>query len=204
MKIICIGRNYPEHIKELDNEILSEPLFFLKPETAILPKRNPLYYPDFTNDLQFEIEVVLRVCKLGKNVQKKFANKYYDQIGLGIDFTARDLQKSCKEQGHPWEKAKGFDGSAVLGKKFIHKEEFEDLNNIEFHLNKNGELAQSGNTGDMLFQFDLIVEYISKYFTLKIGDLIFTGTPSGVGPVAINDKLEGYLQGEKILDVSIK
>jgi 2-keto-4-pentenoate hydratase/2-oxohepta-3-ene-1,7-dioic acid hydratase in catechol pathway len=137
-------------------------------------------------------------------VQKKFANKYYDQIGLGIDFTARDLQKYCKEQGHPWEKAKGFDGSAVLGKKFIHKEEFEDLNNIEFHLNKNGELAQSGNTRDMLFQFDLIIEYISKYFTLKIGDLIFTGTPSGVGPVAINDKLEGYLQGEKILDVNIK
>ena len=204
MKIVCIGRNYFEHAKELNNPIPSEPILFVKPETAILPKRNPWYYPDFTADLQHEVEIVIKICKLGKNIQKKFANKYYNEIGLGIDFTARDLQTVCKEKGHPWEIAKAFDNSAVIGKKFIPKENFKDLLNIQFHLKKNGDVVQMGNTKDMLFHFDQLIEYASKFFTLKIGDLIFTGTPSGVGPVAINDKLEGFIEGEKLLEVNIK
>ncbi|MFT7615017.1 MAG: acylpyruvate hydrolase [Parvicellaceae bacterium] len=204
MKIICIGRNYIDHAKELGNEIPSEPLFFLKPDTAILPKRNPLYYPEFTNDLHFEIEIVIKISKLGKHIQEKFADTYYNEIGLGIDFTARDVQKECKEKGHPWEKAKAFDGSAILSNQFILKSEFEDVQNIEFSLTKNGEVVQLGNSADMIFNINQLIAYVSRYMTLKIGDLIFTGTPKGVGPVQIHDKLEGFIGGRKMLAVNIK
>ncbi|MBL4704478.1 MAG: fumarylacetoacetate hydrolase family protein [Flavobacteriales bacterium] len=204
MKIICIGRNYVDHAKELGNEVPKEPIFFLKPDTAILPKRNPLYYPEFTQDLQYEIELVVKICKLGKHVQAKFAHTYYEEIGLGIDFTARDVQQACKEKGHPWEKAKAFDGSAVLSQKFIPLANFENKDQIEFHLTKNGEIVQRGNSMDMIFNIHQLIEYVSKFMTLKMGDLIFTGTPAGVGPVAINDKLEGFINGEKMLAVNIK
>lgn len=204
MKIICIGRNYSEHALELGNNVPAEPMFFLKPETALLPKRNPLYYPSFTANLQYELEVVFKICRLGKNIQKKFAHKYYNEIGLGIDFTARDLQQQCKLDGHPWEKAKAFDGSAVLGNKFIPKEQFNDINNLSFQLLQNGSAVQSGNTKDMIFTIDELIEHVSQFFTLKIGDLIFTGTPSGVGGVSIDDRLEGFLENEKLVSVNIK
>jgi len=204
MKIICIGRNYVDHAKELGNTVPTEPIFFLKPDTAILPKRNPLYYPEFTNDLHYEIELVVKICKLGKHIQEKFAHTYYNEIGLGIDFTARDVQKACKEKGHPWEKAKAFDGSAVLSNSFISKSEFEDVKDIDFSLTKNGETAQIGNSSDMIFNVDQLICYVSKYMTLKIGDLIFTGTPKGVGPVQIHDKLEGFIGDQKMLAVNIK
>ncbi len=204
MKIICIGRNYVDHAKELGNKVPSEPLFFNKPDTAILPRRNPLYYPEFTKDLHYEVELVVKICKLGKHIEKKFAPTYYDEIGLGIDFTARDVQKQCKEKGHPWEKAKAFDGSAVLSQKFIPKSSFTDVNDISFHLTLNGDTVQSGNTSEMIFDIDTLVAYVSKYMTLKIGDLIFTGTPAGVGPVQINDRLEGFIGDERMLSVNIK
>jgi acylpyruvate hydrolase len=204
MKIICIGRNYADHAKELNNAIPSEPVFFLKPDSAILPKRTPFYIPNFTNDLHHEIEVVVKIKKLGKNIDAKFANSYYDEIGIGIDFTARDLQQQCKENGLPWEKAKAFDYSAPLGDKFIQKNEIKDLNNLDFSLLKNGKTVQIGNTKDMIFSIDSIIEHISKYFTLKIGDLIFTGTPAGVSSVAIGDHLEGFIGTEKLLDLRIK
>lgn len=204
MKIICIGRNYVDHAKELGNEVPSEPLFFLKPDSAILPKKQPLFYPSFTNDLHYEIEIVIKINRLGKHIEERFAHKYYNQIGLGIDFTARDIQRECKAKGLPWEKAKGFDGSAILGTKFINKDEFDNLNNIEFSLNKNGEQVQLGNTKDMMFNFDKIIAYISQFYTLKIGDLIYTGTPAGVGPVQIGDKLEGFIQKEQLIRLAIK
>ncbi|MFT5600469.1 MAG: acylpyruvate hydrolase [Flavobacteriales bacterium] len=204
MKIICIGRNYADHAKELNNEVPSEPVFFLKPDSALLPKRTPFYIPNFTNDLHHEIEVVVKIKKLGKNIDAKFAHSYYDEIGIGIDFTARDLQQQCKENGLPWEKAKAFDYSAPLGDKFIQKNEIKDLNNLGFSLIKNGKAVQIGNTKDMIFSIDSIIEHISKYFTLKIGDLIFTGTPAGVSSVAIGDHLEGFIGAEKLLDLRIK
>ncbi|MDG2330242.1 MAG: fumarylacetoacetate hydrolase family protein [Flavobacteriales bacterium] len=204
MKIICIGRNYAEHAIELGNKVPKEPLFFLKPETALLPRRNPLFYPSFTSDLQYELEIVVKISRLGKNIQKKFAHKYYDEIGLGIDFTARDIQKQCKKDGHPWEKAKAFDGSAVIGNQYIAKDQLGNLNNLSFQLFKNGTVVQSGNTKDMIFKIDDLIEYVSQYFTLKIGDLIFTGTPVGVGPVQIDDKLEGFLENQKLVAVNIK
>lgn len=204
MKIICIGRNYALHAKELGNSVPTEPVFFMKPDSAILPKKTPFYYPNFTKDLHYEVEIVLKISKLGKNISPKFAHTYYNEIGLGIDFTARDLQEKCKEKGLPWEKAKAFDYSAPLSKSFIKKSEFKNLKDINFCLYKNEELVQKGNTSEMLFDFDNLICYLSQFVTLKIGDLIFTGTPSGVGPVSIGDRLKGYIEDQEMLDLSIK
>lgn len=204
MKIICVGRNYAEHAKELKNEIPSEPVLFLKPETAILPKNHPFIYPGHTSDLHYELELVLRIKKLGKHIDAKFAHKYYDQIGLGIDFTARDVQKECKAKGLPWEKAKAFDHSAVLSRKFVKIGDLQNTSDIQFELVKNGESVQKGRSSDMIFDFAHLIAYISRYFTLKIGDLIFTGTPAGVGAVQKGDRLQGFLEGEKLLEINIK
>lgn len=203
MKIICIGRNYANHAKEMNSAVPDVPMFFMKPDTALLPKRNPFYYPNFTKDLHFECELVVRISRLGKNISERFANEYYNEIGLGIDFTARDLQQKCKEKGHPWEIAKAFEHSAPLSEKFISKTNL-DLDNLNFSLTKNGEIVQKGNIKDMIFTIDQLIAYISQFMTLKIGDLIFTGTPEGVGPVQIGDHLEGYIEKEKMLDVKIK
>ncbi len=203
MKIICIGRNYHDHINELKNKITKEPLFFLKPDTAIQPKGHPFFIPDFSNNIHYEIELVIKISKNGKNINEQFSNKYYEEIGLGIDLTARDIQQECKELGHPWEKAKGFDGSAQISHKFINKSEL-DLNNINFKLEKNKKRVQNGNSKDMIYSFDYIISYVSKFYTLRAGDLIYTGTPAGVGKVEIGDKLVGYLNEEKILSVNIK
>jgi len=203
MKIICIGRNYAEHAKELGNNVPTEPVFFCKPDSAILPRSNPLFIPPFTNDLHYEVELIIKIDRLGKNIEEQFADRYYSTIGLGIDFTARDVQEEQKKKGLPWEKAKAFDGSAVVGKDFLALEEF-DRTNIRFSLKKNGEVVQIGNSSDMIFNFNKIIAYVSQFMTLKIGDLIFTGTPSGVGPVAINDVLEGYLGEKKMFKVNIK
>ncbi|MEQ8924668.1 MAG: fumarylacetoacetate hydrolase family protein [Fulvivirga sp.] len=203
MKILAIGRNYAEHIKELNNERPSEPVIFTKPDTALLKNGEDFYYPDYSKDIHHEIELVLRVCKVGKNIEEKFAHKYYDQIGLGIDFTARDLQSKAKEKGLPWAIAKGFDGSAPIS-NFLPLSGFKDINNINFSLKVNNEVRQQGNTSLMLFGFDYMVSYLSKFFTLKTGDLIFTGTPSGVGPIEIGQKLEGFIEDEKLLEVNIK
>ena len=203
MKIICIGRNYHDHIIELKNKITNEPLFFLKPDTAIQPKGHPFFIPDFSNNIHFEVELVIKISKNGKNINEKFSHKYYEEIGLGIDFTARDIQNQCKELGHPWEKAKGFDGSAQISHKFINKNDL-DLNNICFKLEKNQQIVQNGNSKDMIYSFDYIISYVSKFYTLRVGDLIYTGTPSGVNRVEIGDKLIGYLEKEKILSVNIK
>ena len=203
MKIICIGRNYHDHISELKNKITKEPLFFLKPDTAIQPKGHPFFIPDFSNNIHYEVELVIKISKNGKNINEQFSHKYYEEIGLGIDFTARDIQQECKELGHPWEKAKGFDGSAQISQKFINKSEL-DLNNINFKLEKNKKRVQNGNSKDMIYSFDYIISYVSKFYTLRAGDLIYTGTPSGVGKVEIGDKLVGYLNEEKILSVNIR
>lgn len=203
MKIICIGRNYANHAKEMNAEVPEAPMFFMKPDTALLPKGNPFFYPNFTNDLHFECELVIKINRLGKNIAEKFAHEYYDHVGLGIDFTARDLQSQCKQKGHPWEIAKAFEHSAPLGKKFIPLKGM-DINNINFHLDKNGETVQKGNSSDMIFKVDQLIAYISQFMTLKIGDLIFTGTPAGVGPVQIGDHLIGYIEGEEILNLRIK
>lgn len=203
MKIICIGRNYAEHAKELGNNVPTEPVFFCKPDSAILPRSNPLFIPPFTNDLHYEVELIIKIDRLGKNIEEQFTDRYYSTIGLGIDFTARDVQEEQKKKGLPWEKAKAFDGSAVVGKDFLPLEEF-DRTNIRFSLKKNGEVVQIGNSSDMIFNFNKIIAYVSQFMTLKIGDLIFTGTPSGVGPVAINDVLEGYLGEKKMFKVNIK
>jgi len=203
MKIICIGRNYHDHISELKNKITNEPLFFLKPDTAIQPKGHPFFIPDFSNNIHFEVELVIKVSKNGKNINEQFSHKYYEEIGLGIDFTARDIQNQCKELGHPWEKAKGFDGSAQISHKFINKNDL-DLNNICFKLEKNQQIVQNGNSKDMIYSFDYIISYVSKFYTLRAGDLIYTGTPAGVGKVEIGDKLIGYLEEEKIISVNIK
>ncbi len=204
MKIICIGRNYAEHAKELKNEVPTEPMFFMKPETALIPNNHPFIYPDFTKDLHYEVELVLRINKLGKNISEKHANKYYDEIGIGIDFTARDLQDIQKKKGLPWEIAKAFDHSAPISQKFLPKTQFSDVNNINFNLDINGNTVQKGNTADLLFSFDTLIAHVSKYCTLKIGDLIFTGTPAGVGPVKIGDKLECFIEGERLLAFDIK
>lgn len=203
MKIICIGRNYAEHAKELNSEIPSEPVFFLKPDTALIKDNQPFYYPDFSKEIHHEVELVIKISKVGKNIQPQFANKYYEEIGIGIDFTARDLQAECKKKGLPWERAKAFDGSAPIG-KFIDKKQFTDEKKISFSLTLNGNTVQKGNTKDLLFSFDKIIAYVSKYFTLKTGDLIYTGTPEGVGPVAIGDKLEAYIENQKLLEFEIK
>lgn len=203
MKIICIGRNYVNHIQELDNKILPEPLFFLKPETAIQPKGHPFFIPDFSDDIHHEVELVIKIDKIGKNIEEKYAYKYYNEIGLGIDFTARDIQNVCKANGLPWEKAKGFDGSAQISNTFIKKSEL-DLNNISFRLEKNGEQVQTGNSKYMLFSFDSIIAHISKFFTLKIGDLIYSGTPAGVGKVEKGESLKGFIEDKEMFQVTVK
>lgn len=203
MKIICIGRNYSEHAKELNNDIPSEPIFFMKPDTSLLKPGEDFYFPELTKDLHHEIEIVIKINKVGKHIAEQFAHKYYDEIGLGIDFTARDLQNQCKEKGLPWEKAKAFDHSAPIG-KFISKSQLGDLSNINFELKINGEQRQIGNTKDLLFNFDQIIAHISKFITLKVGDLIYTGTPKGVSTVHIGDKLQGFLNGDLFLELDVK
>jgi acylpyruvate hydrolase len=203
MKILCIGRNYAEHIAELNNERPSEPVIFLKPDTAILRDNEPFYYPEFSSDIHHEVEIVLKINRIGKNIEAKFAHKYYDEIGIGIDFTARDLQAKLKEKGLPWEKAKAFNGSAPIS-GFVPKTQFEDLKNLNFHLDVNGEVRQKGNTSMMLWNFDEIIAEVSRYFTLKTGDLIFTGTPAGVSGVEIGDKLTAFIEGNEMLSFEIK
>ena len=191
MKIFCIGRNYVDHAKELGNAVPKQPLVFMKPPSALLVNNNPFYYPEFTKNLHYECELVLKICKNGRHVQPEFASKYYNEVALGIDFTARDIQQKCKEKGHPWEIAKGFDQSAVLS-PFLPIERV-NRHAIEFELKKNGEVVQHGNTKDLIFDFDTLIVYLSKFFKLQMGDMIYTGTPAGVGPVQIGDKLEGFL-----------
>ncbi|UZD23307.1 fumarylacetoacetate hydrolase family protein [Algoriphagus halophytocola] len=203
MKIICIGRNYAAHIEELKNETPGDPVVFLKPDTALLKNGMPFFYPDFSKDIHHEGELVLKISKEGKYIQEKFAHRYFEEIGFGVDFTARDLQAQCKAKGLPWEIAKGFNGAAPIG-KFRAVSDFEDLGNIDFHLNINGETRQKGNTSLMLFDFGTIIAYVSQFFTLKKGDLIFTGTPAGVGPVQVGDQLEGFIGTEKLLDFEVK
>ena len=203
MKIICIGRNYAKHIEELANEKPENPIIFLKPDSAILPKKNPFFIPPFSNDVHYEVEVLVKINKVGKHIEPKFAYKYYDEIGLGIDFTARDVQQLCKEKGFPWEKAKAFDGSAVIG-EFVSKEQFASLDDVNFELLKNGQVAQKGNSSLMLWKIDELIAYVSQFFTLKIGDIIFTGTPEGVAAVQPNDVLEGYLEGQQLFRIQVK
>ena len=203
MKLICIGRNYTDHIKELNNEKPTDPVIFIKPDTAILLKKQPFFIPDFSDDVHHEVEVLVKINKVGKHISKKFAHKYYDQIGLGIDFTARDLQTQLKEKGLPWEKAKSFDGAAVIG-NWMPKSNFDDVDNINFSLKKNESFVQKGNTSHMLYKIDEIIEYVSKYFTLKIGDVIFTGTPAGVSRVQPNDVLDGYLEDNQLFSIKVK
>lgn len=203
MKIICIGRNYVNHIAELQNERPDEPVIFLKPDSAVLPDKAPFVIPDFSSDIHHEIEVIVKINKLGKYIDPKFAHKYYDEIGLGIDFTARDVQNKLKEKGLPWEKAKAFDGSAIIG-DFLPKNEFSSTENITFELTNNGQSVQKGNTANMLWKIDEIIAYVSQFFTLKKGDIIFTGTPEGVAKVSPDDLLEGFLENKKVLRLQIK
>jgi 2-keto-4-pentenoate hydratase/2-oxohepta-3-ene-1,7-dioic acid hydratase in catechol pathway len=203
MKIICIGRNYADHAKELNNPLPKQPVFFMKPDTALLKDGQDFYLPDFSKEVHHELEVVLRISKAGKHIAEEFASRYYDQLGLGIDFTARDLQDSCKEKGLPWEIAKAFDGSAPIG-DFVTISELGDLNALEFHLEVNGETRQSGNTHDLIFNFDHVIAYVSKFVTLKTGDLIYTGTPAGVGPVKQGDHLRGFLGKKCLIDFHVK
>lgn len=203
MKIICIGRNYVKHIEELQNERPDEPVIFLKPDTAVVQKQFPFVIPEFTNDVHHEVEVLVKINKVGKYIDAKFAHKYYDEIGLGIDFTARDLQAKLKEKGLPWEKAKAFDGSAVIG-DFISKTEFAALDTINFELTNNGSVVQKGNTQHMLWKIDEIIAYVSQYFTLRTGDVIFTGTPEGVAKVSPDDVLEGFIEGKKLFRIQVK
>jgi 2-keto-4-pentenoate hydratase/2-oxohepta-3-ene-1,7-dioic acid hydratase in catechol pathway len=203
MKIICIGRNYADHIKELSNAVPSSPVFFLKPDTALLIRNRPFYYPSFSTNIHYEVELVLKVCKVGKNIQKKFASSYFDEIGIGLDMTARDLQDAAKSKGLPWTTAKGFDQSAPVS-KFLPKSGFSDLRKIHFHLDLNGSTVQQGNSGMMLNDFDDIISYISNFITLRTGDYIFTGTPAGVGPVKIGDKLEAFIEDVKLLSCMVK
>ena len=204
MRIFAVGRNYAEHIKELNNERPDEPVIFTKPDTALLRSQAPFYYPDFSKDIHHEVELVLRICKEGKNIQEKFAGKYFDAIGVGIDFTARDLQQKAKEKGLPWDIAKGFNGSAPLSDKFIPVAEFKNLKDINFSLTINGGIRQQGNTSLMIFSFEYVISYLSKFFTLRTGDLIFTGTPKGVGPVQVGDTLSAFIENEKLLEFEVK
>jgi len=203
MKIICIGRNYVEHAKELNNPLPTKPIFFLKPESAIILKNQPFFYPEFSKDIHYETEIVLKICKVGKHILPEFAHTYFDEIGIGFDLTARDLQNECKAKGLPWEMAKAFDQSAPLG-SFKPKSAFKNINDIAFSLKVNQEIRQQGNTKDLIFSFDHLISYVSQFVTLKIGDLIFTGTPEGVGPVHIGDHLEAFIEGEKCLDLKVK
>jgi len=203
VKIICVGRNYPRHIKELVNQRPESPVIFIKPDTSLLQKNNPFFIPDFSRLINYELELLVKINRIGKYIQPKFAFKYYREIGLGIDFTARDIQQQLKEKGLPWEKAKGFDGSALTGEWF-DKSNFEDINKLDFHLLKNGIVTQSGNSSQMIWKIDELISEISKFFTLKIGDIIFTGTPEGVGDVQEDDLLEGFLMNEKAFSIKIK
>ena len=203
MKLICIGRNYTDHIKELQNEKPTDPVVFIKSDNAILLKKQPFFIPDFSNDVHYEVEVLVKINKLGKHIDKKFAHKYYDQLSVGIDFTARDLQSQLKEKGLPWEKAKSFDGAAVIG-EWVDKSVFSDVNNLDFRLEKNSSVVQTANTNLMLWKIDELIEYVSKYFTLKIGDIIFTGTPAGVGKVIANDRLKGFLEDRELFSITVK
>lgn len=202
MKIICIGRNYIKHAQELNSEVPAEPIIFLKPESSLLRKNHPFFYPDFSENIHYETELVYKINKVGRHIQKQFAHTYYDEIGLGIDFTARDLQNKLKDKGLPWELCKAFDYSAPIS-KFISKKNFSEQDGIRFSLKINGKIRQEGNSKNMIFPIDDLIVYISKFFTLKIGDLIFTGTPEGVGPVKIGDNLQAFLEGEKMLDFKI-
>jgi 2-keto-4-pentenoate hydratase/2-oxohepta-3-ene-1,7-dioic acid hydratase in catechol pathway len=202
MKIICIGRNYAKHIEELANERPENPVVFLKPDSSILPRKNPFFIPPFSSDVHYEVEVLVKINKVGKHIASRFAHKYYDEIGLGIDFTARDIQQQCKEKGLPWEKAKAFDGSAVIG-DFYDKSNF-DLENLSFKLFKNDRVVQDGNTKAMLWKVDELISYVSQYFTLKKGDIIFTGTPAGVGKVSENDILIGEINNRKAFEIRVK
>lgn len=203
MKVFAIGRNYIDHAKELNNPVPAEPVFFMKPDTAIVKNNKPFYIPDFSEELHHEVEIVLKLERVGKNIAEKFAHRYFSEIGIGIDFTARDLQNKCKEKGLPWEIAKAFDNSAPVG-KFLPKDRFSDLRNINFRLDINGKTVQKGNTRDMIFNFDRLIAHVSKYVTVKMGDLLFTGTPAGVGPVKIGDRLQAYIEDECLLDFYIR
>ncbi|MBN2213511.1 MAG: fumarylacetoacetate hydrolase family protein [Bacteroidales bacterium] len=203
MKIICIGRNYINHARELGNPVPEEPVFFMKPDSALIRNNKPFFYPDFSNEIHHEVEIVIRISRLGKHIETKFADRYYEEIGIGIDFTARDLQKKQATEGKPWEIAKAFDGSAPLG-KFVKRSSLPDYHAISFRLEKNGKEVQKGNTKDMIFGFDELIAYISGFLTLKIGDLIFTGTPAGVGPVKIGDQLTAYLEERRLLDFYVR
>jgi len=203
MKIFCVGRNYSDHAKELKNDVPDEPVIFMKPKSALLQPHTPFYYPEFTNELHYECELVLRIAKNGKYIQDKFASKYYDAITTGIDFTARDIQNELKEKGLPWEKAKAWDNSAVIG-KWVPLASIKDKNNINFSLQKNKEVVQKGNSQDMMFDFDYIVSYISNFFSINIGDLIFTGTPAGVGEIVVGDEIEAFLEDQSMLTLDVK
>ena len=203
MKIICIGRNYIDHIKELSNQKPKDPVVFLKPDSAVIAKNQNFIIPSFSDDIHHEVELVVKINKVGKHIDNSFSNKYYDEIGLGIDFTARDIQNNLKEKGHPWEKSKAFDNSCMVG-KFLNKNNLEDLSSIKFSLKKNNELVQSGCSSDMLWKIDELISHVSQYFTLKIGDLIFTGTPSGVSRVESGDILEGFISADKMFTLKVK
>jgi 2-keto-4-pentenoate hydratase/2-oxohepta-3-ene-1,7-dioic acid hydratase in catechol pathway len=203
MKIICIGRNYTDHAREMSSPVPEVPIFFMKPDTSLLRNNQPFFYPDFSKDIHYELEVVLKICRLGRNISERFAHRYYNELSLGIDFTARDLQSYCKANGLPWEMAKAFDNSAPIG-DFIPKDDLENLRNLAFRLEKNGEVVQQGNTKDLIFSFERLIAYISKFVTFRTGDLIFTGTPAGVGPVAIGDRLKAYLGDRLMLDFFVR
>lgn len=203
MKIVCIGRNYAEHAKELNNPVPKEPLFFIKPDSAVLRNNDDFYLPDFSNDLHYEVEIYVKIHKKGKNIQEKFAPTYYNEIGIGIDITARDIQQKCKENGLPWEKAKGFDGSAPMSKT-LSLAEFDDINALNFELHINGVVVQKGYTGDMIFNVNQIISEASKYFMFKIGDVVFTGTPAGVGKLNAGDHLQAFIEGKKMMDFKVK
>ncbi len=204
MKIICIGRNYVSHARELNNEVPDEPVFFMKPDSSLLRNNDPFYLPEWTKEVHHEIELVLRICRLGKNIEKKFASRYYTEIGLGIDFTARDVQDQLKKKGLPWEKAKAFDQSAVISSNFFPLAILPEKDAIKFNLDVNGKTVQNGDSSLMIFNFDEIIVHVSKYMTLKIGDLIYTGTPAGVGPVKIGDRLQGFLEEKEMFDFMVK
>ena len=203
MKIICIARNYVAHAHELNNEVPGNPVFFLKPDSALVTANRPFFYPDFSKDVQYELEVVIRINRLGRSIEEQYADRYYNEVALGVDFTARDLQAEQKKKGLPWEIAKGFDYSAPVS-EFLPLKEFGDIHNLSFRLDLNGKTVQEGNTSLMIFSFEKIIAYVSSFMTLKTGDMIFTGTPAGVGPVAINDHLEAYLEGKKLMDFPVK
>jgi len=203
MKIICIGRNYVAHARELNNEVPDKPVFFMKPDSALVTANRPFFYPDFSKDVHHELEVVIRINRLGRSIEEQYADRYYNELALGVDFTARDLQAEQKKKGLPWEIAKGFDYSAPIS-EFFPVEKYGDIHNLSFRLDLNGKTVQDGSTSLMIFSFEKIIAYVSRFMTLKTGDLIFTGTPAGVGPVAINDRLEAYLEGDKLMDFPVK